>query len=132
MHVFDFGPEHAAPITEYASRGASAQLLTDGAGEAHVYAVHFAAGGEIGPHPAGFGQLFLVVAGEGWVAGGDGTRRRVRAGQGAVIARGEVHAKGSEMGCTAVMIQLAELAPAAEPQPGNDGTAPPLTRRDVP
>jgi quercetin dioxygenase-like cupin family protein len=67
--------------------------------------VHLEAGGEIGPHPAGIGQLFLVVAGSGWVAGADAVRRPLRAGQGAVIARGEVHAKGSDAG-SAVMIQL--------------------------
>ena len=66
MHVIDFGPEQGAPITEYASRGATAQPLAHGAGETHVYAVHLEAGGEIGPHPAGIGQLFLVVAGSGW------------------------------------------------------------------
>ena len=114
MYVIDFIPTRATPIAEYASRGARARLLADGVGEAHVYAVGFAAGGEIGPHPAGFGQLFLVVAGEGWAAGADGTRCAVRAGQGAVIVRSEVHAKGSEAGCSAVMIQLAELAPARE------------------
>ena len=115
MHITSFGPERAHPTAEYGSRGASAQPLADGAGEAHVYAVHLGADGEIGPHPAGFGQLFLVVSGEAWVAGGDGVRHPVRAGQGAVIARGEVHGKGSEVGCTAIMIQLAELAPAADP-----------------
>ena len=71
--------------------------------------MHIAAGGEIGPHPAGFGQLFLVVSGEAWVEGANGVRRPVRAGHGAVIARGEVHRKGSAAGCTAIMIQLAEL-----------------------
>src|SRR5690349_16732024 len=113
MHVIDFDPERATPITEFASRGASAQRLGDGTGEAHVYAVHFAAGGEIGPHPAGFGQLFLVVAGEGWIADGSGIRRTLRTGQGAVVARGEVHAKGSEAGCSAIMIQLADLTPTS-------------------
>jgi len=113
MRVIEFGPERAAPIAEFASRGAAAVPLAAGAGEAHVYAVHLAPGGAIGAHPAGFGQLFLVVGGEAWVAGDDGVRRAVRAGQGAVIARGEVHAKGSEAGCTAVMIQLAELTPLA-------------------
>jgi quercetin dioxygenase-like cupin family protein len=113
MDIINFGPERAEPITEYASRGARAQPLANGTGEAHFYAVHFEVGGEIGPHPAGFGQLFLVVAGDGWVSGGDGVRRPVRAGQGAVIARGEMHAKGSEAGCTAIMIQLAELRPTA-------------------
>lgn len=115
MHVIDFSPERGKPITEYASRGAAAQALADGTGEAHVYAVHFDPGGEIGAHPAGFGQLFLIVAGSGWVAGADGVRHAVRAGQGAVIARGEVHAKGSGVGCTAVMIQLAELTPGVDP-----------------
>jgi quercetin dioxygenase-like cupin family protein len=109
MHVIDFSRAHAAPISAYDSRQASAQPLADGTGEAHVYAVHFAAGGEIGPHPAGFGQLFLVVDGEAWVAGADGVRHRVRAGQGAVIARGEMHAKGSAPGCSAVMIQIEDL-----------------------
>jgi quercetin dioxygenase-like cupin family protein len=78
-----------------------------------VCAVHLAAGSEIGAHPAGFGQLFLVIRGEAWVAGDDGIRRAVRAGQGAVIGRGEVHATGSDGGCTAVMIQLADLTPPA-------------------
>ncbi len=109
MHVIDLSSEHAASITEYGSRAARAALLADGAGEAHVYAVHLAPGGEIGPHPAGFGQLFVVIAGEGWVAGADGVRRPVHVGQGAVIDRGEMHAKGSATGLVAVMIQLAEL-----------------------
>ena len=109
MRFIDFKPEDAAPITEYPSLNSSAQPLAEGRGEAHVYAVHIGAGGEIGAHEAGFGQLFLVVAGEAWVAGDDGLRRTLCAGQGAVIARGEVHAKGSDTGCSAVMIQLSEL-----------------------
>jgi len=74
-----------------------------------VYAVHFAPGGHIGQHPAGFGQLFCAVLGAGWVAGADGVRHEVRAGQAAVIARGEVHAKGSDTGLTALMVQIADL-----------------------
>lgn len=112
MHIIDFTPDHATPIAEYASRAAAAQPLADGHGEAHVYAVHIGPGGEIGPHPAGFGQLFLVVAGAGWVSGNDGGRHALGAGQGAFFARGELHAKGSETGLSAVMIQVAELAPA--------------------
>jgi quercetin dioxygenase-like cupin family protein len=109
LRILDVGGESAAPVVEYESRGAAAQLVADGSGEAHVYAVHFAAGGEIGPHPAGFGQLFVVVRGEAWVAGDDGVRHTVRAGEAAMIERGEMHAKGSEIGCSAVMIQIADL-----------------------
>ena len=115
MRIIDFGPKQSSPILDYGSRLAGAQRLADGTGEAHVYVVHLAAGGEIGTHLAGFEQLFLVVSGLAWVAGADGVKLRVQVGQGAVIARGERHAKGSEAGCTAIMIQLAELAPTAPP-----------------
>ena len=62
MHLIDFGPDRATAVSEYA------------------------------PHPAGFAQLWLVVDGEGWVAGADGVRHRVGAGTGALIARGAVTA----------------------------------------
>lgn len=110
MHIVDFAPDYAAPITEYHSHAASAQPLGDGHGEAHVYAVHFGPGGHIGPHPAGFGQLFCVIGGAGWVAGADGVQHELRTGQAAVIARGEMHAKGSHTGLTALMVQIADLS----------------------
>ena len=119
MHIVDLTLEHAVPITEFHSRAAHAQPLGDGHGEAHVYAVHLAAGGHIGPHPAGFGQVFCAMAGVGWVAGADGVRHELRTGQAAIIARGELHAKGSETGLTALLVQIADLtttphSPAAE------------------
>jgi len=43
---------------------------------------------------------------------GDGVRQPLAAGQGAFIARGEVHAKGSDAGLTAIMVQLTDLTPA--------------------
>jgi hypothetical protein len=117
MHVIDLGPDRAAPVVEYGSRGAAAQLLADGRGEVHVYLLRLEAGGEIGAHPAGFAQLLIVVAGAGWVAGDDGTRRAITVGQGAVIARGEMHAKGSDMGMTALMIQISDLDAVAALSP---------------
>jgi quercetin dioxygenase-like cupin family protein len=110
MHIIDVGLERSAVITEYGSRYARALKVIQGAGETHVHLVYLAAGGAIGLHVAGFGQLFLVVAGTAWVAGEDGSRREVHEGEAAVIARGEMHAKGSEAGCTAVMIQIAEMS----------------------
>ena len=74
MRVIEFSREHARPIELFDSVAASAVHLGDGAGEAHVYCLHFEAGGVIGAHVAGFGQLLLVVAGEGWAAGADGRR----------------------------------------------------------
>lgn len=109
MRLVDLAPQRGAAITEYQSRGASAQALADGRGESHVYAIHFAPGGQIGPHPAGFAQLFCAVSGTGWVAGADGVRHAVCPGQVAVIANGEVHAKGSDAGLTALMVQISDL-----------------------
>ena len=67
--------------------------------------------------------------------GGMGRRRgrgaaAVARGSGGVIARGEVHAKGSERGCSVVVVQLAELTPAADLLPGQHRR--PAARRIVP
>ena len=111
MKIVDFSPERAEPITRYDGVAATSVGLADGSGEAHVHCVRFEAGGSLGRHPTGFGQLFLCVEGRGWVEGEDGERREVSAGQGAWFARGEHHAKGSDHGMTAVMIQVGELEP---------------------
>lgn len=113
VKIIDFSEERAEPIEQFQSACASSVRLGDGHGEAHVYCVRFEPGGEIGQHPTGFGQLFLVVAGTGWVSGHDGARVELAAGQGAYFPRGELHAKGSDMGMTAIMIQVRELEPAA-------------------
>ncbi len=57
--------------------------------------------------------MFLVVEGCGWVAGADGHRLTLAAGQGAHITWGEVHAKGSETGMTATMVQMDDLRATA-------------------
>lgn len=112
---------HDAPVSGYESHGAHALPLGGGGGEGHVYRVRISPGGAIGPHEAGFGQLFLVVVGSGWISGGDGVRHSLAAGQGAFIARGEVHAKGSDTGLTAVMVQLTDLIPATTDQGTSTG-----------
>jgi quercetin dioxygenase-like cupin family protein len=112
MHLLDFTPGHDTLISVYKSHGAYALPLGEGRGEGHVYRIRIEPGGAIGSHEAAFGQLFLIVAGSGWVSGGDGIRRPIGAGQGAFIGRGEVHAKGSDTGLTAIMVQLTDLAVA--------------------
>lgn len=109
MQLLNFRPEQDTPITEYHSQHASAVALASGHGEAHVYCVHLTAGGEIGAHEADFAQLFLVVEGSGWVSGSDGRRQPLGQGEGMMIARGEVHAKGTPSGLTAIMVQLTEI-----------------------
>lgn len=113
MHIFSFEPHHAQPIALYNSVAASSVALGNGAGEAHIYCLYFGPDGVIGAHHAGPAQLFLVVAGAGWVAGADGARMPLRAGQGAFFTPGELHSKGSASGMTVIMVQVAELNLAA-------------------
>ena len=113
MQLFDLGNEVAEPVTNFESTGVSSVKGATGSGEGHIYTLHFDAGGQIGRHPAGPAQLFIVVAGAGWVEGQDGVRSDVKTGEAAFFSPGEVHAKGSESGMTAIMVQLDRLDPAA-------------------
>ncbi len=110
MEVLETGRDAAARIERFESHGAWSTPLGAGTGESHVYAIHFDAPGEIGPHEAGFDQLFLVVEGSGWAAGPDGARVPLRKGQAARFRRGEVHSKGSDVGMTAIMVQVETLS----------------------
>jgi quercetin dioxygenase-like cupin family protein len=124
MKLVAFSREFAEPISVFHSTGASSVQLGDGEGEAHVHWVHFDPGGRIGRHRAGFGQLFLVMEGSGWVEGGDGMRVELTAGQGAFIENGETHAKGSHAGMTALMVQVSELRPCPATVPGRTAPRP--------
>jgi hypothetical protein len=115
MHLISFAADTSVPIAEFGSLSARSTPLAHGSGESHAYAIHIDAGGHIGPHVAGFDQLFLVVQGAGWVSGADGVRLHVPAGCGAFIRKGELHAKGSERGLVAVMVQASSFALPAPP-----------------
>ena len=120
MEILRFDASLAEPIGSrpYAVKLASSIAVAAGAGEAHAYVLYFEPGGEIGPHEAGFGQLFVALSGAGWVAGGDGERLPLAEGQAAFIERGEIHAKGSETGLTALMVQVRDLAATGPIAPG--------------
>ncbi|HKQ59518.1 MAG TPA: cupin domain-containing protein [Candidatus Eisenbacteria bacterium] len=111
VRVIGFSRAEARPIDAYASIAAASVALGDGAGAVHVHCIHIDAGGSIGEHTAGFDQLLLVVEGSGWVSGADGRRVPLRSGQGALIRSGETHAKGSETGMIAIMVQADRLEP---------------------
>jgi len=117
MMILNFSERQSEPIELFESVRASSAHLGDGDGEAHVYCVRLGPDGKIGEHPTGFGQLFLVIEGSGWVSGADGKRMEISAGEGAYFARGETHLKGSDVGMTAIMIQVKELQPAAAVAP---------------
>lgn len=109
VRVVNLSHEIFTPIAAFGSAGAASIAVADGQGEAHIYSITFDPGGFIGPHRAGFGQLFLPTVGSGWVAGEDGDRSTLSPGQAGYISRGEIHSKGSEGGMTALMVQVKDL-----------------------
>lgn len=109
MELIRYGRADARAIAAFGSRRSASAPLVSGSGDAYAYCLYLRPGGIIGPHIAGFAQLFLVVTGRGWVAGRDGQRIALRAGQGALIRRGELHSKGSRAGMTALMFQVTRL-----------------------
>lgn len=117
MEILRFDATFAERIgwRPYQVRLASSIKLAEGEGEAHAYVLYFEPGGEIGSHEAGFGQLFVAMSGNGWVAAGDGGRVPLAEGQAAFIPRGEIHSKGSETGLTALMLQVRDLATLPPP-----------------
>ena len=115
MILLKFGREQADPIARFGSVRASSSALGSGTGPTHVYSVYLDQNSEIGPHPTGFCQLFLVVNGSGWVASENGERVEVVAGEGAYFEKGELHSKGSVSGMHAIMVQVDEMHSPEDP-----------------
>lgn len=105
-------------IHRFGSAGASATRIASGEGAVHLTCLRISAGGTLGAHPAMSPQLFLVVAGEGWVSGPDGVPAPVSAGTGVSWQAGEEHASGTATGLAAIAVEGAALdifAPDAAP-----------------
>lgn len=100
----------AVPVTTFESRGVSASHLASGGGASHTYLLHFEAEGVIGPHVAGFDQLFLVLDGAAWIEV-NGHRTHLGAREAVALRRGDHHSKGSATGATVLMVQADELTP---------------------
>src|SRR6202043_3541825 len=101
MEIFRFDRDERL-ISAHGSIGLHAPRIASGAGDVTITCLVVRPGGTIGTHPATGDQLFLVIAGSGWVAGADGMRHPVEVGQGARWAAGEVHASGTDTSLTAL------------------------------
>jgi len=120
MRIIEFSLRKLEPITQFQSTGAAGAILAIGEGNTRVHYLRFEPAGQIGEHLTGFAQMFLIIQGKGWVMAGDGRRVDLAAGQGAFFERGERHAKGSDTGMTALMVQvdtLDSVGPEFRPAP---------------
>lgn len=104
MQIFRFDEEVSIPVAAFGSRMRIGPLIGDGA-TVRVQVAHVRPGGLVGRHPAAGQQLFAVVAGTGWVAGGSGERREIGPGTAALWEAGEEHEAGSVVGLTAVVVE---------------------------
>lgn len=109
MRIVDFPADQGRPIDRFGS--VSAHLLGgvrfEGDGGWAFLALD--RGGTLGRHTAVLDQLFVVLDGAGWVAGGDGERRSIRAGQAAFWASGEDHESGTEDGMRIAVLEAASI-----------------------
>lgn len=112
MRLYAFDASAGRPIAEFGSVGLTITPVVRATGETQVVAMWLSPGGSVGRHEASSGQLFLVIQGSGWVEGGDGARREIRAGQAAWWDDGEMHAAGSATGMAALVIEGDTLDPA--------------------
>jgi len=109
MEIVDLAMQDWLPVEEYDVVGAAhAASIAFGSGEAHARVLRLGAGSQVAPHRTGFGQLFVPIQGGGWVSEGADVVE-IRVGQAAYFPRGVTHAKGSETGMVALMIQVHDL-----------------------
>ncbi|MFR9724806.1 cupin [Streptomyces sp. MS19] len=107
MEIFTFDRAERA-VERFGSVGTHAtRVATADGGPVSATCLSVAPGGTVGAHPATAPQVFLVVAGDGWVAGEDGRRVPVAAGTGVRWEAGETHSSGSEggAGLTAIVLE---------------------------
>jgi quercetin dioxygenase-like cupin family protein len=108
VELFDFDRDERH-ITDHGSVGLLATRIAAGDGPVTLIHLKVAPGGTVGTHPATSPQTFLVLSGEGWVAGPDGERTQVTAGQGVCWSAGEVHTAGTETGFAALAVEGTSL-----------------------
>lgn len=112
MKLFRFDASAGRHITQYGSDFTMTPLARP-EGDVRIGCMYLDAGNVVGYHQATTPQLFLVVAGEGWVRGPEEERQTIHAGQAAFWSGGEWHAAGTDTGMTAVVVEADTLDPAA-------------------
>ena len=112
MRIFSFTRQDGHHVDKFASSFVLSPL-TDPGGRARVACFHLGAGEIVGEHEALVGQLFCVVEGSGWVSGDSGERVAIAAQRAAYWSAGEMHAAGSDMGMTAILLEGNDFTVAA-------------------
>lgn len=78
MKLYRFDPSAGSAVDAYGSNFVLSRLAGSDSTSLRAACFHLEPGGVVGRHRATAGQLFCVLAGDGWVAGEDGERRVCR------------------------------------------------------
>jgi quercetin dioxygenase-like cupin family protein len=113
MEMIDLSALDWVDVTWDNARRAKAASVAFGVGEAHVRVLRIEAGGEIGVHETGSGQVFVPIQGRGWVREGE-QEASVGVGSAVSLPRGVMHAKGSDVGLLALAIHVKDLERGGE------------------
>ena len=111
MKIYSFEPEGGRALTEFGSQNATITRVIKMQNAAHVVCIRLEADGIVGYHPTEANQLFLVVAGQGWVRGSTSNRLAIHAGEAAFWLAGESHEAGTADGMMAIVIEGEDIDP---------------------
>lgn len=110
MRIYRFDAEAGRQISRFDSDFVMTRIARitedrNGTNDLLIGCMHIGAGGIVGYHQATVPQLFLVVAGAGWVRGEEEGRRPIAALEAAFWQHSEWHEAGSETGMTVFVIE---------------------------
>jgi gentisate 1,2-dioxygenase len=123
MRLFSFEPNRGKPLTRWVDAKGVPHRVDPKTSKVVISPVfasqapsrfacfHIGPGGFIPRHPAVGRQLFAVVEGSGWVAGDDGRRVPIKAGQAALWEDGELHECGTDPGMRVIVVEGEDFDP---------------------
>lgn len=109
MKILHPGVGTGHQIDQFGSHGAYRVGMIRFSGDGALTFLNLRPGGHLGRHAAPTAQLFCITQGVGWVAGDDGLRATVKAGDGALWQAGEEHESGTESGIVVVILEVARV-----------------------
>lgn len=112
MKLFRFDAGVGRVIAQFNSANLVMSPIARPSGNVQIGCMYLDAGGVVGYHQATIPQLFLVVAGEGWVRGEAPEQTAIMPGRAAFWEAGEWHEAGSDTGMTAIVLEAETLDPA--------------------
>ena len=111
MRRFRFDETVGHAITQFGSQMVSITGIQRTSGPTQIAAMRIGPGGVVGYHQATTPQLFLIVAGEGWVTSENHVRQPISEGYAVFWETDEWHESGSDTGMTAIVIEGDGLRP---------------------